>query len=161
MNRKEFVQIIATIKAAYPLSNTQFDDATMAVWYEMLNDLEFNNCKEAVAGYIKNNKYMPQISEIREACNKKLQALVKPYNEAWDDVIALVRKYGTYGTAEAMKELDPITKKVVKSIGFYNICTSTSIASVRKEFKELYNSYKEDADYDSNANKGNIAIEQK
>lgn len=161
MNKKEFIQIFSLIKASYPLSNAQFDDTTMAVWYEMLKDLDYATCSNAVTGYIKNNKYMPQIADIREACNKEVKAFVRPYNEAWDDVMQLVRRHGTYGAKEAVEQMDPLTRKVVKNIGFYNICTTSTMSGVKKEFKELYESYKQDIDYETNANQSNNGIECK
>lgn len=147
MNKQEFAFVFKVIKSSYPTSNAQFDETVISVWYEMLKDLDYSVCLTAVSNFAKNSKYMPTIADIREACSKEAEVLIKPYNEAWEDVLRVVRKYGNRGAKEAMEELDPITRKVVKCIGFYEICTTSSIASLRREFKDIYMSYKDDGDY--------------
>ena len=167
MNKQEFALVLKVIKSSYPTSNAQFDETVISVWYEMLKDLDYSVCLTAVTNFAKNSKYMPTIADIREACSKEAEVLIKPYNEAWEDVLKVVRKYGNRGAKEAMEELDPLTRKAVKCLGFYDICTTTSVASLRREFKDIYNGYKEDADYNikassaiGNAKKGDRLIEQ-
>ena len=161
MSEQEFVSVITRLKGAYANFNFLSTKESVLAWREEIIDYDFKTVVDAVRGFIRNSSYPPTIADIIKGCSKEAKLIVKPYNEAWEDVMRVVRKYGRMNPFDAMDELDEITKKVVKSIGYYDICTSTSIASVRKEFKELYNSYKEDADYNTNANKGNIAIEQK
>lgn len=158
MNKEEFAKIAAYLRTAYPNSNFMNTPEVINTWYLELSDLDYEVCQKAMRGYVRNNEYPPSIAAIIKSCSKETKILVRPYNEAWEDVLMLVRKYGSYGAKKAVEQMDPLTKKVVRSIGFSNICSTSSITSVKKEFRELYDTYKSDMDYETNTNSNKIGI---
>lgn len=64
----------------------------------------------------------------------------------------------TYGAKEAMNSFDELTKKAVKTISFYEICTSNNINFLRKKFKEIYTQYKEKYDFDIQSSNDLVCI---
>jgi hypothetical protein len=157
MNVHEFTKIAALIRSAYPSSNIFPTKESLNTWFEMLNDLDFNICFGSVQMYIKDNEFPPSIASIRKCCSYEVKAFAKPWNEAWDSVMAAVKKYGTYGAIEAMQSLDELTRKSVKAIGFREICTSErGVSYLRHEFKDIYEGYKNE--YDTRVQVGNNTI---
>jgi len=147
MKEQEFLKITGMIRTSYPGSNVLPTTESINTWYEMLKDLDFSTCFQSVNEYIKNNEYPPSIASIRKGCTKKVNAFADTWDIAWDKVMTAVRKYGTYGAKEAMESLDELTRKSVKAIGFYEICTSNTTNFLRREFKEIYVQNKEDYDF--------------
>lgn len=152
MTQQEFTNVAAYLKAAYPANNFLPTREVIAVWYEDLKDLDGQVCMKAMREYVKNNDFPPTIAGIRRSCSKEIKAFAKPYNEAWDEVLTAVSKYGTYGTVEAMKSFDEITRKCVKQIGFYEICTNPNTGILKRDFKEAYEEYKKEYDNKAQAN---------
>jgi hypothetical protein len=70
MNQKEFAIIAGIIKTAYPNHNILPTRESIATWYELLNDLNYEPCRISVIEYIKSNKYPPTIADIRDVCTK-------------------------------------------------------------------------------------------
>lgn len=161
MTQQEFTNVAVYLKTAYPASNFLPTREAIAVWYEELKDLDGQVCTKAMKDYVRNNDFPPSIAGIRKSCTEQVKAFAKPYNEAWDDVMAAVRKYGTYGAVEALNSFDDITKKCVKQIGYYDICTSPNTSYLKKDFKESYEEYKKQFDVKVQASVGTIGIEDK
>lgn len=159
MNKAEFVKVFAVIKAAYPNSTIMNNKETVEVWFELLGDLEYGLCMKAVREHIMNSEFAPTIAAIRKGCTREIEAFADSWDEAWDKIMAAVRKYGTYGAAEAMESLDDLTRKSVRAIGFCEICTSSNTNFLRKEFKGIYEQNKQEYDRKAQANSGALAIE--
>lgn len=161
MTQQEFASIASYIRTAYPNSNFLETREVINTWFNDLKDLDGNICIGAMREYVRNNEYPPSIAGIRKSCTKKINALADNWDVAWDKIMIAVRRHGTYGAKEAMDSLDELTRKSVKAIGFYEICTSSNTNFLRKEFKEIYNQNKEIYDYNTQANDGIICINEK
>jgi hypothetical protein len=161
MTQQEFTNIAVYLKTAYPSSNFLPTKETIKLWYEELKDLDGQVCARAMKEYVRNNDFPPSIAGIRRSCTSQAKAFAKPWNEAWDGVMAAVKKYGTYGAAEAMESLDDLTRKAVRAIGFYEICTNPNTSYLRHEFKNIYEGYKNEHDYKTQAGDYILAIEDK
>lgn len=159
MTQQEFASIASYIRTAYPNSNFLETKEVINTWFNDIKDLDGIVCMEAMREYVRNNEFPPSIAGIRKSCTKKINALADNWDIAWDKVMIAVRKYGTYGAKEAIDSFDELTRKSVKAIGFYEICTSSNTNFLRKEFREIYSQNKEDFDYNTQANDGIIGIE--
>lgn len=146
MTQQDFVKLASYIKTAYPNSNFLPTQESINTYYEELKDLDTQTCMLAIREYIRNNDFPPTIAGIRKGCMQQAKVFIMPWNEAWESVIKAVNKYGQYGAIEAMNSLDEITRKCVKSIGFYDICTSQYTNQLKREFKEIYEDYKKEQD---------------
>lgn len=160
MTKPEFGEISAYLRMAYPTSNMLQTKESITMWFEELSDLDAATCMIAMKNYVRSKNYHPTIAEIREACAIESKSLIKPYNEAWEEVLTAVRKYGTYGAKEAVESLDDITRKCVKQIGFYEICTNPNTSFLKKEFKENYEEYKTIYDSKTQCSNGLVGIKE-
>lgn len=66
MSRDEFIEIMQILLELYPNQFSSFKDKAMNMWYECLNDLNFSRTTKAIACHIREKKYAPTISDIRE-----------------------------------------------------------------------------------------------
>ena len=139
MTKEQFVKGLKYLGIAY---NKEFDEEQATVWYDFFKDVDFEVFRQAVKRIIPKSKYIPSIAELRsevaQITNPVLQLNVE---EEWDNVIQMIRKYGSYITAEQFNELKPTTMKVVKTIGWRRLCMSENIEFERRTFYDMFNSY--------------------
>lgn len=159
MNKEEFAKLFIVIKATYPNNKVLEEPETKNVWYELLKDLDYGTSSKVVKEYIQNNVFPPTIADIRKGCKKEEQAFADTWDVAWTKVMKAISKYGARGATEAMNSLDDLTRKAVKSIGFTEICTSTSTSYLKNEFKEVYKRYQEEYDSKVQSSSGIRRIE--
>ena len=79
MTKEEFIPIVRTMKAVYADPKFIPDETAIAVWYELLKDLDSNHLKAAVAKYMQTEKYPPYPADLR----KMLQTNYMSAEEAW------------------------------------------------------------------------------
>lgn len=140
MERKELMQIVAAIKATWPSQKVVADQAAFDWWYELLNDLDFTACKNAVMQLSVTNKFAPSIAEIREKAIATVIPEGPTWEDGWQEVIRYISKYGMYQQEEALNAMTPITRKIVSRLGWQNICCSENITADRANFRDTYNS---------------------
>lgn len=141
-------ETLTILKIAYPnaLKDLSKEDAYIMIklWYEDFKDCKKDIFMQAIKNVRSKNVFFPSIAdiknEINEIENPKLKLNV---NEEWYKVIELIRKYGVYKQDLIMEELNPVTARVVKIIGLYNICSSQRIEVKKRQFKELFNDLNE------------------
>lgn len=138
MKKTETVQLLAVVNAAFP--NMQVTEATVKLWHELLGDLDFNLAIAATKKLILESPYPPTIADIR----KRAAEIMTPQEEmidaagAWGEVVRAVRKYGYYCEAEALESMSPQVAKVVRYIGWREICLSEEPGVVRGQFLKMY-----------------------
>ncbi|CDG37231.1 hypothetical protein CTHBC1_2648 [Acetivibrio thermocellus BC1] len=138
MTKAETVKLLAVINAAYP--NMQISEATVSVWHELLGDLNINLVLAATKKLILESPYPPTIADIRK---RAVEIMTLPEDrinaaEAWGEVEKAIRWYGYYREAEALASMSPRTAKVVRYIGWREICLSEEPGVVRGQFMRMY-----------------------
>lgn len=73
MSKTEFMDVISIIRGAYARSDMLKDINEVNVWFESLCDLESKWVKNAVSQWVKDSKFPPAISEIRDLAKKIAQ----------------------------------------------------------------------------------------
>lgn len=138
MTDKEFETIALAIKAAYPNSNVLPDKYAMKTWYRALSDLDYHVAENAVWEHISTSVFPPSIAEIREKCTARLSPMVTEWGEAWEEVLQVIRKYGSYREEEAVASLSRLTAIAVRRMGFKNLCQSENPVADRAHFQRIY-----------------------
>lgn len=138
MTKTETVKLLAVISAAYP--NMQVTEATVEIWNELLGDLELNIALTAAKKLILESPYPPTIADIRK---RAVEVMTPPEDridaaEAWGEVQRAIRLYGYYREAEALQSMTPRTAKVVRLMGWREICLSEDLGVVRGQFMKMY-----------------------
>jgi len=133
MNKIQVAQIVGIIASAYPQWKPTVE--TIEVYVTLLEDLEVLEVKEATMRLVMASEYPPSVSMIRRKVLELRDGLPLTKTEAWELVMNYVHKNGTYNRPTIE---DPITRDVVNSIGWYQICTSTNVDTIRAQFFRLY-----------------------
>lgn len=138
MTTQEFATISAAIRAAWPSANIMPDRQSKEVWWTMLSDLDYKPCLMALKEHMSTCKFPPSIAELREKTAGMTQAPVRDWGEAWEDVKKAIRFKGMYREQEALEQLDEITQKCVRRLGFKSLCTSENETADRANFRMIY-----------------------
>lgn len=136
MTKAEIAKILAVLAASYP--KFEVDDLKVQVWYEMLGDLDYATANMAVKKLILENTFPPSIAEVRKAAAEIMNPDVMTAAEAWGEVERAVRTYGYYQEIEALAGLPPRVAKVVRLIGWREICLNEEPGVVRGQFLKMY-----------------------
>lgn len=149
MTKEEFKVLAKGMRAVYTNDRFLPDDDSMKMWYSLLQDIPYNIASIAIQKYMLTNKFPPTPSEIREQA-MHVQIGNKPlWSDAWGNVLNAIKKYGSYGQAQAMESLDNLTRMAVQRIGYMNLCISTNIAADRANFRMVFEQLA-DREYDEN-----------
>lgn len=117
MNKIEFKQIMERIQGAYQ-NRFAVSDETRKVWYECLQDLEFETAREALTGYIRVSEFPPTVADLR----KRYTEIEKGRRERAAEIDKLFQKISNF---YPNGHYDRQARKV-----FYNVIT-------QKEDKDL------------------------
>lgn len=141
MKKTEIVQLLVVINAAFP--NMQVNEVMVDLWHELLGDIDFNLAKAAVKKILLESPYPPTIADIR----KQVAEITTPKQidpaEAWGEVERAIRYYGSYMEEEALASMSPAVARVVKYIGWREICLSEEPGVLRGQFLKMYQQLQE------------------
>jgi len=141
MTKGEVAKLLAVLAASYP--KFEVDDLKVQVWHEMLGDLDYATANMAVKKLILENTFPPSIAEVRIAAAEIMNPDVMTAAEAWGEVERAVRTYGSYQETEALASLPPRVAKVVRLIGWREICLNEEPGVVRGQFLKMYQQVQE------------------
>lgn len=136
MNKGEIAKLLAVLAASY--AKFEVDDIKVQVWHEMLGDLDYGIANMAVKKLIAQNTFPPGIAEVRKAAAEIMNPNSVTGSEAWGEVERAIRAYGYYRETEALASMNPRVAKVVKYIGWREICLNDEPGVVRGQFLKMY-----------------------
>lgn len=142
LTKKEIGKLVAFAAANH--LNMQDKDLrpTAALWEKMLEDIPFAVAEKALVKVMATSKWFPTVAEIREAALEIAGIGIPDPATAWAEVMAEVRRIGTYGVPEFSC---PEIKAAVSVIGWRDICLSENIGIERAHFMNAYKAYEEQA----------------
>jgi hypothetical protein len=143
MTADETTAILRLLAAAYPTQRQRMsrDDARAmaAVYIAGLADLDADRVRAAVDRLVKSSRWIPTIAEIREAAVDVAHGTRAPGGEAWGRCLALIRRYGSHRWPGIDFEVgDPVLLATIRSLGWYDLCSSDNPHADRARFIELY-----------------------
>ena len=137
MTKKEMAQLLAVLAASYP--RFEVDDLKVRAWHEMLGDIDYAVASMAVKKLIMQNTFAPAIAEVRKAAMEIMRPEQVTGSEAWGEITRAIRNYGYYREAEALASMSPTTARVVRHMGWRDICVSEEPTGVlRGQFLRMY-----------------------
>lgn len=126
--------IIKQLFSAYP--NTQATVATIAIYDRLLSDIPPAELQTVVDQCIASCKFLPTVAEIREEWHKLTTRLGQPSPaEAWSEVLRQIRAVGYIGVPEFD---DAVTARVVRAMGWRELCASENMVADRAHFMRMY-----------------------
>jgi len=137
MTKGEVAKLLAVLAASYP--KFEVDDLKVHVWHEMLSDIDYSIASTAIKKLIMQNTFPPSIAEVRKAVTELMNPEQVTSSEAWGEVIRAMRNFGYYREEEALASMSPTTARVVRYMGWREICMSEEPAGVlRGQFLKMY-----------------------
>jgi hypothetical protein len=143
MTQEEALKLLMIIQTSYPNHYKNFEDGflkmSVKMWQKAFEDQPFEVVFGALSKHILKAKFPPTIAELREEVIRITNPeALKSGEEAWEEVIAAVKRFGFYRQAEAMKSFDEPTQRAVRTIGWNKICHSETIGIERSNFYKTY-----------------------
>ena len=138
MDKKEFALFASALRTYYPKEKLLPNEQAMQLWFSQLQDIPYDVAEVTLNKWVATNKWSPSIADIREQAIEVSYGAGKDWGEAWQDVLRAIRYYGSYQELEALENLDETTRKVVKRLGFRNLCFSEDISVDRANFRMIY-----------------------
>lgn len=142
MVKSEMSKILTVIAACY--ANFEISEYKTNLWFSLLGDIDYQVATLAIKKLVMTNKFAPSIAEIREACSAVMNGKSVSAGEAWGSVQKLICIGSCrYDPPERLQELvynqlDETTAKVVKWIGWKNICEAEELSVIRGQFMKIY-----------------------
>jgi len=129
-------RILRQLFSAY--ANAQVTVETIAVYDRLLADIPPHELQTVVDQAIAECKFLPTVAELRERYHTLSRTLGQlTATDAWGQVKAEIRRIGSWGTPTFA---DPVVAKVVRNMGWNELCMSESPEGVdRAQFTKMYN----------------------
>lgn len=141
MDKKEFAMFASAIRTYYPKENILPNPQAMELWFRELADIPFPVAEAVLRKWVATNKWSPSIAEIRELTAGLVNGEQMTWGEAWEKALNAVRRYGSYNKEKALDSLDPLTRKCVENIGYFELCRSENIMVERAHFQKIFEVY--------------------
>lgn len=140
MTAEKFAQFASAIKTYFPKDNLLPTDEAMDLWFDMLQDLDYQQAYVGLKIYVATNRFPPTISDIR-ACAMKVKELQELNEmEAWSLVKKAIRNSG-YNSVEEYEKLPPLAQKAVglpSQLREWALDENYSEAVVMSNFQKAY-----------------------
>ncbi len=135
MSKEDAASALAVLTAAY---NRELPKPTARLYIQALSDLPSEPLAKAVNVLIKSSRWFPTIADVRETTMEfdKSVSLPDSWDDAWAEVMSVVRAEGRHRTSEWS---NPGIAEALKLLGGYvRVCEATSIGSIESRFKRAY-----------------------
>lgn len=120
MNLEDFTLLFNYLCKAY---NKEVDTTQLKIWYDFFKEYNGIDFKNAIIQCINEKNYFPSIAEIKELIIKQTNNEINlKADEEWNNVLECIRTYGYPQEEKALNSLQPITREIVKRIGYQELC---------------------------------------
>lgn len=137
MNKQEFSKIAAAINTYYPKEKPFPNNAAIQLWYEEFKELPYEATVAGLRRHVNTSKWCPTIAELKEAIVTNV-AGSKDWGEAWNECIRAINRYGQYQEEEALESMSPMTRQIVKRLGYRDLCLSENQMQDRANFRMVF-----------------------
>ena len=138
MDKKEFSLFASALRTYYPREKLLPNEQAMTLWYNQLQDIPYKVAEATLNKWVAIEKWSPSIADIRQLATELVNGATKDWGDGWEQVEKAIRRYGTYREAEALEDMDDLTRQAVKRLGFKNLCLSDNMQADRANFRMLY-----------------------
>lgn len=137
MNTNEWMKIAAALNTYYPKEKPFPNKEAMQLWYEEFKELTYEDTVNGLRRHVNTSKWCPTIAELKEAIVTNT-AGSKDWGEAWNECLRTISRYGQYQEEEAMESMSPITRQIVKRLGYKDLCRSDNQMQDRANFRMVF-----------------------
>ena len=137
MTKKEWAKIAAAINTYYPKEKPFPNAAAAQLWFEEFKDLPYEDVVFALRRHVNTSRWCPTIAELKEALVVNV-AGEEDWGEHWKAAVGAISRFGRYREEEALASLDPMTREVVKRLGYKDLCRSENQTADRANFRVVF-----------------------
>lgn len=137
MTKEEFMRITAAISTYYPKDDPFQNEEAMQLWYEEFKELPYEAVSIGLRRHVNTSKWCPTIAELKEAI-VMITAGNKDWGVAWNECIKAISRYGQYQEEEALASMSPLTRQIVKRLGYRDLCVSENQMQDRANFRMVF-----------------------
>lgn len=137
MTKQEFMKIAAAINTYYPKDKPFPNQEAAQLWYEEFKDLPYDAVQMGLRRHVNTSKWCPTIAELKEAIVTNI-AGNKDWGVAWNECINAISRYGQYQEEEALESMSPLTRQIVKRLGYRDLCLSENQMQDRANFRMVF-----------------------
>ena len=137
MTKTEFSKIAAAINTYYPKEKPFPNGAAVQLWYEEFKDCSYEDVVMALRRHVNTSKWCPTIAELKEALVNNV-AGEDDWGEHWNAAVRAIHRFGRYREEEALASMDPMTREVVKRLGYKDLCRSENQMADRANFRAVF-----------------------
>ena len=149
---KETAEVMAIIAGAYPSWSAPKE--TVLVFHRALQDIPATVIHKAATQWILTEERPPSVAALRKK-SAELQGFLAPSPaEAWVEVQDVAERYGVYQFEARPPWSHDLIRQTVKALGYYHICQTDNITTVRAQFNKMYEQLKDKSDQQIIASKG-------
>jgi len=134
--------LLGILRVSFPrfYANATEEDmeASVSMWAYMLSDTTFEIAQMALQRLIATSKFPPTVADMRESIATITTPALPDSGEAWGEVVAAIRNYGYYRPKEGMESLSEPVLRVVKQMGWRDLCLSENQMADRAHFLKIY-----------------------
>lgn len=135
----EVAALVVVIGKAYP--SFEADKERVALFVEMLSDLDTDALKAAIRQHIAVSKWPPTIAELRDMCATITRPALPAWSDAWEETLDKIRTVGSYGSPAFSH---PLIRQTVQGMGGWQTMCQMEIgetATWRAQFRDIYTVY--------------------
>lgn len=110
ITKKQFLILVAAMKAAYPSEKFLPDDDAGKIWYMMLKDIDYQTLTAAVQKHMMMSPYPPTIADLRKYSVQGVEQMSEL--AAWSLVRQAISN-SSYHAEEEYSKLPPLIQKAV------------------------------------------------
>ena len=137
MKKSEFSKIASAIKTYYPKDNPFPNAAAVQLWFEEFRDLPYEDVVLALRRHVNTSRWCPTIAELKQAIVVNT-AGEQDWGEHWKTAVEAIGRFGRYREEEALASMDPMTREVVKRLGYRDLCRSENQMTDRANFRIVF-----------------------
>lgn len=139
MDKREFSLFTAALRTYYSRENLLPNQQAVELWYRQLQDVPYQIAVAVLDKWVATNKWSPSIADIREAVAEIENGGAAPdWGEGWEQAMRAIRRYGSYGEAEALEAMPPLARETVRRLGYKSLCLSENQMADRSNFRQVY-----------------------
>lgn len=121
------------------------DETMVNLWHTYFKDEPVELIKLSVIKLMGEFTYTPTIADVLKKVNeiRDPETTQMTSADSWQEIMGAVRKYGSYRETEALESFTPLTKEIVKKIGFKEFCMCEDIEVLRGQHRRIFDTTKE------------------
>lgn len=137
MDQVEFGKIAAAINTYYPKDKPFKNTAAIQLWYEEFKELPYEDVVNGLRRHVNTSRWCPTIAELKSAVVTNV-AGEKDWGDHWNKAVKAIQRFGIYQEEAALASLDPLTRQIVKRLGYKDLCRSENQMADRANFRMVY-----------------------